>query len=266
MRAQGNSSFHPAAATLAQAGVSPIARIAWTFATIVVVESAICGAALFPVLYLWSKLSESTPGLSARLLVLSLAVAPGYVLFSLLLMAVSGLAVRVLRWGTPPGLETRIADIEWPLLHWARYMTAIHLVRLVAGALFRGSPIWTAYMRLAGARFGRRVYVNSLALTDYNLLEFGDDVVIGDGVHLSGHTVERGVLKTAPVRLGRQVTIGVGSVVDIGVEAGDGCQVGALSLVPKGARLEAGATYAGIPAQRLASPVGTTSIAGERSR
>ena len=127
-------------------------------------------------------------------------------------------------------------------------------MRIIAGTVFRGSPIWTAYLRLAGAHLGHRVYVNSLAVTDYNLLDFGDDVVIGDGVHLSGHIVEEGLLKTARVRLGRHVTIGVGSIVDIGVEAGDGCQVGTLSLVPKHTQLEAGATYVGIPAQRRTSP------------
>ena len=93
------------------------------------------------------------------------------------------------------------------------------------------------------------MYVNSLAVADYNLLDFGDDVVIGDGVHLSGHTIEGGVLKTARVRLGRRVTIGVGSIVGIGVDAGEGCQVGALSLVPKYTQLDAGTTYVGIPAQ-----------------
>ena len=68
-------------------------------------------------------------------------------------------------------------------------MAATHIVRVFAGVLFRGSPIWTD-LRLAGARLGRRVYINSLAMADYNLLEFGDDVVIGEDVHVSGHTVE----------------------------------------------------------------------------
>jgi acetyltransferase-like isoleucine patch superfamily enzyme len=95
------------------------------------------------------------------------------------------------------------------------------------------------------------VYVGSLALSDYNLLEFGDDVVIGADVHLSGHTVEGGIVKTAGVRLGRGVTIGLGSVIDIGVQIGDGCQVGALSLVPKGATLQAGAVYVGRPVRRV---------------
>ena len=171
-------------------------------------------------------------------------------------MLLSGLAIRLMRWRTPPDIETRLAEMEWPLLRWAQYMTAIHLVRITAGALFRGSPVWTMYLRLAGARLGRRVYVNSLAVTDYNLLEFGDDVVIGDGVHLSGHTIEHGVLKTAGVRLGRGVTVGVASIIDIGVDVGERCQIGAMTLVPKHTRLEAGAVYAGIPAQRLTPPSG----------
>jgi acetyltransferase-like isoleucine patch superfamily enzyme len=64
--------------------------------------------------------------------------------------------------------------------------------------------------------------------------------------------VERGVVKTAPLRLGNNVTVGSGSVIEIGVDAGDGCQVGALSFVPKHTRLQAGVTYGGVPAERIA--------------
>ena len=82
-------------------------------------------------------------------------------------------------------------------------------------------------------RIGSGVYINSLSISDHNMLEFGDGVVIGESVHLSGHTVEGGVVKTGRVRLGRGVTVGLGSMVGIGVEAGERCQIGALSVVPK---------------------------------
>jgi serine acetyltransferase len=203
--------------------------------------------------FIWSQAFALTASSSViRAIAFSIVVVPSYVLFALLLMFVSAATVRSLQWETPANVEMRIADLDWPLLHWTRSMVATHVVRFFTGGLFRGSPIWTTYLRLAGARVGRGVYVNSLAVTDYNLLEFGDDVVIGDDVHLSGHTVEGGVVKTAPLRLGSNVTIGLGSVLEIGVDAGDGCQVGALSFVPKHTRLEAGTVYAGIPARRLA--------------
>jgi carbonic anhydrase/acetyltransferase-like protein (isoleucine patch superfamily) len=48
-------------------------------------------------------------------------------------------------------------------------------------------------------------------------------------------------------------------MVGIGVEAGDRCQIGALSVVPKHTRLDAGAIYAGVPVRKIektvASPV-----------
>jgi acetyltransferase-like isoleucine patch superfamily enzyme len=121
-------------------------------------------------------------------------------------------------------------------------------VRVVAGTLARGTPFWTLYLRLSGARLGKRVYVNSLSVSDYNLIECGDDVVIGAGVYLSGHTVEGGVVKTARIRLGSRVTIGLESVIEIGVEIGSDAQVGALSFVPKYTKLAGGRVYAGIPA------------------
>jgi hypothetical protein len=112
-------------------------------------------------------------------------------------------------------------------------MVSVHVVRVLVGLMFRDTPIWSLYVRLNGASLGRRVFINSLAVTDHNLLDFEDDVIIGDSVHLSGQTVEDGFVRTAGVRLGRGVTIGLGSVVGIGVEAESMCRVGALSVVPK---------------------------------
>ena len=59
-------------------------------------------------------------------------------------------------------------------------------------------------------------------------------------------------VKTGSVRLGHGVTIGVGSVVEIGVAIGDGTQIGALSFVPKHTVLDPGSVYAGVPVRRIA--------------
>jgi len=61
------------------------------------------------------------------------------------------------------------------------------------------------------------------------------------------------------VRIGRGVTVGLGSIIDIDVEIGAGCVVGAMSLVPKHSRLDAGAVYVGIPARK------TRRVAPDRS-
>ncbi len=232
-----------------------VIRLTWAITTLCVVQTVVCSVAALPSAWLWSQLFALTDGRPGwRLASASVLFVPSYALFALCLMATSAAMVRLLGWRTPAGAEMRLVEVGWPLLRWMRSMVLTHVVRVMAGYLFRSSPIWTAYLRWAGVRLGRRVYVNSLWLSDYNLLEFGDDVVIGGDVHLSGHTVERGVVKTAPVRLGSHVTIGLGTVVDIGVEVGDGCQVAAKSLVPKHARLEPDSIYAGTPARRIDQP------------
>lgn len=235
-----------------RSGIGRLWRFSCTIAAILLVESAVCGLAVLPVVLFWTWFVTSiADGLLARAVAVSLLVVPSYIVFALCLMVASALAARVTGARTPPKLEARIADMEWPLMAWVRYMVAGHIVRVFAGTMFRGSPVWTAYLRLNGARIGRRVYVNSLFVSDHNLLEFGDDVVIGADVHLSGHTVERGIVKTGGVRLGPHVTVGLGSVVDIDVDVGAHCQIAAMSLVPKHSKLDAGAVYAGIPASRI---------------
>jgi acetyltransferase-like isoleucine patch superfamily enzyme len=227
-------------------------RLAWTIVTLVAVQVLVCGLSAAPVVAIWQGLAfVEGSNTVVRWAVFCLAIAPSYALFTLCLMIVSPLALRILRWQTPPDAEMRIADFDWALLRWVRFVASIHLVRLTAGALFRGTPLWTGHLRLNGARLGKRVYVNSLSVSDYNLIECGDDVVIGGGVHLSGHTVEAGLVKTARVKLGNDVTIGLGSVIEIGVEIGSDSQVGALSFVPKHTKLKGGCVYVGTPAMPL---------------
>jgi acetyltransferase-like isoleucine patch superfamily enzyme len=227
-------------------------RVGCTLVSIIVIQAIVCGVAALPVVVFWSELAARlTSDRLVRAAVVSVLLVPSYLAFAICLMAASAAANRVTGARTPSDAVMPIAEMGWPLMRWARYMAAGHLVRLLAGGLFRGSPIWTAYLRLNGARIGRRVYVNSLFVSDHNLLEFGDDVVIGSEVHLSGHTVEDGMVKTARVRLGRAVTIGLGSVVEIGVTVGDHTQVGALSFVPKHTVLAPGGVYAGVPVRRI---------------
>jgi non-ribosomal peptide synthetase-like protein len=226
-------------------------RVASTILIILVVEGVVCALALLGPVLMWGwVLRSGIEPIWLVVLVSALAV-PSYLAFAIALMVLSAAATRLTGARTPDGLEARIADCDWALMRWVRAMVAAHLVRVVAGTILRGSPVWTAYLRLNGARIGRRVYINSLFVSDHNLLEFGDDVVIGSEVHLSGHTVEHGLLRTGTVRLGSKVTVGLGTVVDIDVVVGPSCQIGALSFVPKHARLEGGAVYAGVPVQRI---------------
>jgi acetyltransferase-like isoleucine patch superfamily enzyme len=237
-----------------------IFRIVITVVSIVTVQTVVCGVAMFPAVLLFRTGVTSAPADSIlQVVVASTLLVPAYIVFALCLMPVSATIMRLVGARTSPDAELRISDLSWALMKWVQYMAAAHIVRLASGAVFRGSPIWTGYLRMNGARIGERVFINTLSIADHNLLEFGDDVVLGADVHISGHTVEGGMVKTGRVRVGSNVTIGLGSVIDIDVDIGDGCQIGAFTLVPKHARLEPNAVYIGIPARKLNDRMPSTS-------
>lgn len=229
-----------------------VARFAWAILSIFVVESFAFGLAVLGPYSFWAwhhTWPIEAPWL--RVLILAMAAIPAYLVFAVTFAALSAMAARLLGWWPPERAEMRVADLEWPMLDWIRYTISLHLVRIFTGSFFRTTPLWVLYMRLNGAKLGRRVWINSLDVTDHCLLDFGDDVVIGGGVHVSGHTVEGGIVKTAPVRLGPGVTVGVAANIEIGVSAGARCQIGALSAVPKYSVLDGDSTYVGIPARKL---------------
>ena len=228
-----------------------MARALWAGVSVILLETVILGLSLLPPMAFIRWQGQWLMADWLRLLVMSLAFVPLYALFAFALVLYSAAATKLLGWRTREGLTCRLADFSWPVLDWGRYLMTIHVVRVFAGPAFRSTPFWSFYQRLNGAHIGHLVWVNSLSLMDHNLLEFDDGVVIGSDAHVSGHIVEHGMLKTARVRLGAGTIIGVGSVVGIGVESGAGTQVGPLSVVPKFTVLEGGASYSGVPVQRI---------------
>jgi acetyltransferase-like isoleucine patch superfamily enzyme len=231
-----------------------VLRVGWAVVSVFVVESLILAFAFVPaaVFFQWHLNWQLSPFWLKGVLV-SAAAVPSYLIFAHLLMLLSALACRVFGWRPVPGQVMKLSEWGWPLLDWGRYSVISHVVRLLAGSVLRATPMWVWYLRLDGARLGRGVWVNSLGVTDHSLLDFGDHVVIGAGAHLSGHTAERGTIITDMIRLGSGTTIGVNTIVGIGVETGPGCQVGALSYVPKNSRLKAGTAYGGVPVRPLES-------------
>ena len=228
-------------------------RVAWTVISLFIVETLVFGLSVLPAFLFWTwALSLATPPWPlVRPFVLSASLVPAYLVFAITLVVLSAFSTRVFGWRTAEDSAWSLSELDWGLLNWSRYMVSTHVVRVLVGTFFRSSPVWTWYLRLNGAQIGRGVYINSLSISDHNMLEFGDGVVIGESVHLSGHTVEGGVVKTGRVRLARGVTVGLGSMVGIGVDAGERCQIGALSVVPKYTRLEPAVVYAGVPARPI---------------
>ena len=111
-----------------------------------------------------------------------------------------------------------------------------------------GTPLLAPILRLFGAKIGRRVYMDTTFLTEFDLVRVGDDAAIGSLTSLQTHLFEDRVMKMSTVSIGQGCTVGPRSVVlyDSVMEAGS--KLDGLSLVMKSEALPSESQWQGIPA------------------
>ena len=138
---------------------------------------------------------------------------------------------------------------------YLRYWLAEHLNGTALELLH---PIFaTLYVRpwykLLGAKVGARSEISSASAVSHDLIEFGEESFIADGVSFGAARMEPGILKLAMTRVGRRTFIGNSALLPTGSQVADEVLIGVLSKPPEEADeyLERGATWFGSPALRL---------------
>lgn len=105
---------------------------------------------------------------------------------------------------------------------------------------------------LTGMKVGRNVGVGLEATFDIffpELIEIGDDCVIGYRATVLAHEFLVGEWRKGRTVIGKRVMLGANSTVLAGVTVGDGATISAMSLVNED--VPAGAFVGGIPAKRI---------------
>ncbi|WP_454162805.1 Pls/PosA family non-ribosomal peptide synthetase [Gordonia iterans] len=112
-----------------------------------------------------------------------------------------------------------------------------------------GTPILPVVLRWFGARIGRRTWIGTTYLTEFDLVHIGDDAVIGTEASLQTHLFEDRVMKMSVVTVADGATIGTRAIVLYDAVIGTDAQLGSLSLAMKGEHLPEHTRWLGIPAE-----------------
>jgi len=217
--------------------------------------SILGGIAVAPGLYaafqLWSATSEWA--LHWHVLLGGCLIFGVYFAYAICVIFVVGAFRIVTRAGTPLG---KFSYYSFKGYQWASYNALILLVRYTCINFMRVTPLINLFHRLMGMKLGKRVQINTAIIGDSNLIQVGNDTVIGGDVTLVAHAAEHGFLVTSPVKIGSHVTIGLMAVIFPGVSIGDRAMIAANAILTKGTQVGAGEIWGGVPAKRL----------GERSK
>jgi len=103
---------------------------------------------------------------------------------------------------------------------------------------------------LFGAKIGKDIALGG-TLVDPQLIEIGDEAIVGQDTVITAHTITSGMITLTPVRIAAKATIGVNSVLMSGVEVGENSVVAAGSVVPPNTHIPANELWGGIPAKKI---------------
>lgn len=214
----------------------------------------LCGIAqIIPLLFLFfiASIDILVPYLLADVLIrgrnFGYAILGAYAVFVVLPVVLSILAV-VGKWL----VLGKAKEGEYPLygVYYFRWWTAERLVGLANPKLIADSALYPIFLRAIGAKVGKFCHLGAMGVgAAADLLEIGDDVVVGADVWMAVSVVERGRLILKKVVIHNDAKIGSNTVVEGGAVVDEAADIGPLSMVADGMHIPSWQRWHGSPAQ-----------------
>lgn len=170
--------------------------------------------------------------------------------------AAAALIVVAIKWIMMGRYQPGEHPLWCPFVWKTELVTALYenLARLFLVDMLCGTPFLPVYLRMLGARMGRRVWLGTAEFTEFDLATIGDDAAVNEDATIQTHLFEDRVMKMSRVTIGARCTVGSQSVVLYDTEMRAGSSLGSLSLLMKGESLPAGSRWEGSPARAVKEP------------
>ena len=130
--------------------------------------------------------------------------------------------------------------------------TSLNFLLICTARYLPSTRLKNFFYRLCGAKIAKGATFGLGSVIDIffpELIEVGEDTLIGYNTVILGHEFLQGQYRTGKVEVGRNVMIGANCTILPGVKIGDGASISAMSLV--NCDIPAGQKWGGIPARRI---------------
>lgn len=189
----------------------------------------------YGLVWLYQKLDDPF-ALYIRCVILS-----GAVFFAMTGFSVAAKWILVGRW----------KEEIFPIWSWRyyRFWVVKTLIRSAPVVLFRGSPLYSLYLKLLGAKLASSAVIESKSVpvcTD--LISIGENTILRKETLIPGFRAEAGYIHTGRITIGKDAFVGVGSALDIDTKIGDRAQLGHGSSLQRGQAIPDGEHWHGSPA------------------
>ncbi len=137
--------------------------------------------------------------------------------------------------------------------YYFRFWLADKLVNISPISYFTGTPIMNVFLRLLGAKVGKACYINTSAISAFDLLKLGDNVSICTDSHLKGFTIADGYLRIGLIEIEDDCFVGTRCCISQDAKMSRNSSIEDLTLVPEGFNIPQNENWGGSPAVKLGS-------------
>ena len=171
-----------------------------------------------------------------------------FYLFFICGAVVLGITERLLTLGFKPGkyLPNSPTFVRW-LTYAGLHLWTVNLIL----PFIQGNNWIKIYLRLAGAKIGKEVFVNSKRFYDPYLLTIKDNVLIGGEAVLNCHLFEGGHLVLGEIVVESGTSIGANSYLTPGTHTGKNCATGIYTNLRRNTTMNDGEVLISVPGMTL---------------
>ncbi len=149
---------------------------------------------------------------------------------------------RIARW---PIRNTTGELTSWQVAAWGIANTTFDIAKKLTHLVFVHTPIPPIIYRLFGMKIGKNVNLFGY-IYDPDMIEIGDNVLLGTYAVISGHYIHKGKVYRYPVKIGSNVVIGAYSIIAPGTIIEDNTTLQIMSAVRPNRKITSG-TWGSVP-------------------
>lgn len=135
--------------------------------------------------------------------------------------------------------------------YYFRFWIVDKVINICPIIYFTGTPIMNVFLRLLGAKVGKDTYINTSAISVFDLFKVGNNVSICTDTHMRGYTIADGYLQIGSIEIGDNSFVGTRCCLANNSVMESNSSLEDLTLVPEGGRIPHNENWGGSPAIKL---------------
>lgn len=135
--------------------------------------------------------------------------------------------------------------------YYFRFWLVDKIVHICPIIYFTGTPLMNIFLRLLGAKIGKDTYINTSAISIYDLLKIGNNVSVCTDTHMKGYSISDGYLHIGSIELEDNVFVGTRCSLSHNSKMERNSSTEDLTLVPDGQTVPANENWGGSPGVKI---------------